>query len=85
MPAAGIVSIVLAIVIALAVAWYLVRVVLILRGVNDSLGKITFGVRAIAHQTAPLGELLTPIKSDLEAIADTLDAVAAGLDSSSAA
>lgn len=85
MPLAGIVTVVLAVVIALAVASYLVRVVLILRAVNDSLGKITFGVRAIAHQTAPLGELLTPIKSDLEAVADTLEAVAASLDTSSAA
>lgn len=66
-------------------AYYLVRVVLILRAVNDSLGKITFGVRAIAHRTAPLGELLTPVKVDLEAVADTLESVAAGLDESSAA
>lgn len=85
MPLAGIVTVVLAVVIALAVASYLVRVVLILRAVNDSLGKVTFGVRAIAHQTAPLGELLTPIKTDLEAVADTLETVAAGLDTSSAA
>lgn len=85
MPVAGIVTITLAVVIALAVASYLVRVVLILNAVNDSLGKVTFGVRAIAHQTAPLGELLTPIKSDLEDVADTLEAVAASLDTSSAA
>lgn len=85
MPLAGLVTVILAVVIALAVASYLVRVVLILRAVNDSLGKVTFGVRAIAHQTAPLGELLTPIKTDLEAVADTLDAVAATLDTSSAA
>ncbi|NND76526.1 MAG: hypothetical protein HKN44_16145 [Ilumatobacter sp.] len=85
MPLAGIVTVVLAIVIALAVASYLVRVVLILNAVNDTLGKVTFGVRAIAHQTAPLGELLTPIKADLEAVADTLESVAAGLDRSSVA
>lgn len=85
MPLAGLVTVILAVVIALAVASYLVRVVLILRAVNDSLGKVTFGVRAIAHQTAPLGELLTPIKTDLEAVADTLDAVAATLNTSSAA
>lgn len=85
MPLAGIVTVVLAIVIALAVASYLVRVVIVLRAVNDSLGRITFGVRAIAHQTAPLGELLTPIKDDLEAVADTLDGVAASLTDESAA
>lgn len=85
MPLAGVVSVVLAIVIALAVASYLVRVVFVLRAVNDSLGRITFGVRAIAHRTAPLGELLTPIKVDLEAVADTLDGVAATLTDETAA
>ncbi|MGI9597036.1 MAG: hypothetical protein ACR2QK_12805 [Acidimicrobiales bacterium] len=81
MPIAGIVTIIIALVIAAALAYYLIRVVLILRTVNDTLGKITFGVRAIAHRTAPLGELLPPIKTDLEAVADTLDDVAAGLQS----
>lgn len=85
MPLAGIVTIVIALVLSLALAYYLVRVVMVLRAVNDSLGKITFGVRAIAHRTAPLGELLTPVKSDLEAVADTLESVAADLNESSAA
>ena len=85
MAAAGVVTIVIALVIAAALAYYLIRVVMVLRAVNDSLGKITFGVRAIAHRTAPLGELLTPIKTDLEAVADTLDGVAASLESDSSA
>lgn len=85
MPVAGIVTIVIALVICVALAYYLTRVVLILRDVNDSLGKITFGVRAIAHRTAPLGELLTPVKVDLEAVADTLESVAADLADTSAA
>ena len=79
MPAAAVVTIVIALVIAAALAYYLTRVVIVLRAVNDSLGKITFGVRSIAHRTEPLGELLTPVKPDLEAVADTLEAVAAGL------
>lgn len=73
MPLVAIVTIVVALVICVALAYYLIRVVLILRAVNDSLGKITFGVRAIAHRTAPLGELLTPIKSDLEEVADAVE------------
>ena len=85
MPAAAVVTIVIALVIAAALAYYLIRVVIVLRAVNDSLGKITFGVRAIAHQTAPLAELLTPIKTDLEAVADTLDDVAASLSEESQA
>ena len=79
MPAAAVVTIVIALVIAAALAYYLTRVVIVLRAVNDSLGKITFGVRAIAHRTAPLGDLLTPVKTDLEAVADTLEGVAASL------
>ena len=79
MPAAAVVTIVIALVIAAALAYYLTRVVIVLRAVNDSLGRITFGVRAIAHRTEPLGELLTPVKTDLEAVADTLDGVAASL------
>ena len=79
MPAAAVVSIAIALVIAAALAYYLTRVVIVLRAVNDSLGKINLGVRSIAGQTAPLGELLTPVKTDLEAVADVLDGVAASL------
>ena len=79
MPAAAVVTIVIALVIAAALAYYLTRVVIVLRAVNDSLGKITLGVCSIADQTAPLGELLTPVKTDLEAVADVLDGVAASL------
>ena len=85
MPVAGIVTIVITLVICVALAYYLIRVVMVLREVNDSLGKITFGLRAIAHRTAPLGELLTPVKVDLEAVADTLESVAAELADTSAA
>jgi uncharacterized protein YoxC len=85
MPVAGIVTIVVALAICLALAYYLIQVVRVLRDVNDSLGKITFGVRAIAHRTQPLGELLTPVKTDLEAVADVLESVAADLADTSAA
>jgi uncharacterized protein YoxC len=85
MPVAGMVTIVIALVICVALAYYLIRVVMVLREVNDSLGKITFGLRAIAHRTAPLGELLTPVKVDLEAVADTLESVPTELADTSAA
>jgi hypothetical protein len=85
MPVVAIVTIIIALVICLALAYYLIQVILILRSVNDSLGKITFGVRAIAHRTAPLGELLTPVKSDLEDVADAIEGVVDSLDVTSAA
>lgn len=72
MPIAAIVMIVLFIVLLLAVAAYLVRVIQILRHVNDQLGKITFGVRAIAHQTKPINELTESMNANLGAVAGAL-------------
>ncbi len=73
MPAVAIVSIVLFIVLLLAVAAYLIRVIQILGHVNDQLGKITFGVRAIAHQTEPIGELVGAMNGNLTAVAGALE------------
>jgi len=69
MPAAAILTLILTAVLVLALAFYLIRVVLILRHVNDQLGKITFGVRAIAHQTEPVGELVGQMNGTLAAVA----------------
>ncbi len=77
MPAAAIVTIVIALVVAAALAYYLIRVVVVLRAVNDALGKVKLGVRAIAQRTEPLAELLTPVRDDLTELADTMDAVVA--------
>lgn len=75
MPVAAIVMVVLFIVLLLAVAAYLVRVIQILRHVNDQLGKITFGVRAIAHQTRPINELTESMNANLGAVAGALGAL----------
>lgn len=77
MPAAAIATLVIVAVIVLALAWYLTRVILILRHVNDQLGKITFGVRAIAHRTEPVTGLVGPIVGDLDAVAGALEALVA--------
>jgi len=68
MPLAAIVSIILFTVLILAIAAYLLRVILVLRHVNDQLGKITFGVRAIAHQTKPINELTESMGANLGAV-----------------
>lgn len=73
MPAAAVVTLILTAVLVLALAYYLIRVVLILRHVNDQLGKITFGVRAIAHQTEPIGELVGAMNGNLTAVAGALE------------
>lgn len=75
MPAVAVVTIAIALMIAVALASYLIRVVMVLAAVNDALGKVTFGVRAIAHRTEPLAELLTPVRDNLTELADAMDAV----------
>ncbi len=72
MPVVAIVMVVLFVVLLLAVAAYLVRVIQVLAHVNDQLGKITFGVRAIAHQTKPVNELTESMNANLGAVAGAL-------------
>jgi len=66
------VTVILVVVLLLAVASYLVRVILVLNHVNDQLGKITFGVRAIAHQTKPINDLTESMGANLSAVAGAL-------------
>lgn len=75
MPFAAIVMIVLFIVLVLAIAAYLIRVIQILTHVNDQLGKITFGVRSIAHQTKPINDLTQSMNANLGAVAGALGAL----------
>lgn len=73
MPVAAIVSIALGLVLAGAIAFYLIRVVLILRDAVDTLGKVTFGVRAIAHRTEPITPVLADVNANLTAVAEALE------------
>lgn len=77
MSLAAITSLVLIAVLVAVLAFYLIRVVLILRGIVDTLGKVTFGVRAIAHRTEPLGELLGDVNTNLSAVAGALEQLVA--------
>ena len=77
MPAAAIVSLIIVAVLVLALAAYLIRVIQILNHVNDTLGKVTFGVRAIAHRTEPIGAVVGEINGDLGAVAGALEALVA--------
>lgn len=56
-----------------ALAFYLIWVVIILNSVNDTLGKVTFGVRAIAHRTRPVGPVLSEVNGNLTSVADALE------------
>lgn len=75
MPVVAIVMIVLFVVLVLAIAAYLIRVIMILGHVNDQLGKVTFGVRAIAHQTQPINGLTETMNTNLGAVAGALGAL----------
>ncbi len=79
MPAAAIVSLIIIALLVLALAAYLIRVIQILNHVNDTLGKVTFGVRAIAHRTEPVGAVVGEINANLGAVAGALEALVASV------
>lgn len=78
MPLVAIVTLVIVFLIVAALAFYLTWVVLLLRSIHDTLGKVTFGVRAIAHRTAPLGSLIDEINGNLIPVADALEELVGG-------
>lgn len=55
---------------------YLIRIARSLRRTSESLGKVTFGVRAIETQTALVGPSVTRINGQLHQIALALDELA---------
>ena len=77
MSIAAIVSLVLVGLLVAALAFYLIWVVVILQRAVDTLGKVTFGVRAIAHRTEPLDELLSDVNANLTAVAGALEQLVA--------
>ena len=80
MSAAAIAALVVTGVLVVALAFYLVWVVVILRRITDTLGKVVFGVAAIAHRVEPVGEVVSDINNDLIGVADALEALADDLD-----
>lgn len=72
MPAAAVVTLIGVGILVLALAYYLIRIAWTLRQVIDTLGKVTFGVRAIAYQTEPVNEIAAEIQGDVEAMEKAL-------------
>ena len=79
MSAAAIAALVVTGVLVVALAGYLLWVVLLLRRLTDTLGKVVFGVEAIAHRVQPVNGLVSEINGDLTAVAGALEALAADL------
>ena len=77
MPVAAVVTLIIVAVIVLALAYYLIQVIRVLTHVNDTLGKVTFGVRAIAHRVEPVTPIVTDINQSLTAVAAALEGLVA--------
>jgi hypothetical protein len=73
MSAAAIASLVFTGLLVAALASYLIWVVVLLRRIVDTLGKVVFGVRAIAHRTQPIGDILDEVNGDLTAVAEAVE------------
>ena len=70
-----IVTLIEVLLLVVVLATYLVIIAGRLRSVSKTLGLVTFGVRAIEQQTAPIGPALTDVNAALEGVAEALDAV----------
>ncbi|MGQ0574170.1 MAG: hypothetical protein ACT4RN_08190 [Pseudonocardia sp.] len=65
MPAVAVVTLALAAVVIALVAVALFRVILHLRHVHFTLGSVVVGVRAIAHQTRTVPEVIPSVNANL--------------------
>lgn len=79
MSAAAIAALVVTGVLVAALAFYLLWVVVLLRRLTDTLGKVVFGVASIAHRVQPVEGLVGEINGDLIGVADALEQLAADL------
>ncbi len=79
MSAAAIAAIVVTGVLVAALAFYLLWVVVILRRLTDTFGKVVFGVGSIAHRVEPVAGIVGDLNTDLIGVADALEALAADL------
>ena len=68
-----IVTLVEVVLLVVVLAAYLIKIAAMLRNVSQTLGLITFGVRAIERQTEPIGPVVRDINGALEQVAGALD------------
>ncbi len=76
MSAAAVAALVVTGVLVVALAFYLAWVVVLLRRITDTLGKVVFGVASIAHRVEPVEGIVGEINGDLIAVAEALEALA---------
>ena len=71
-----IVTLVEVVLLVVVLAAYLIAIATTLRRISHTLGLVTFGVRAIEAQTAPIGPVLGDINGALTGVAEALESVA---------
>ncbi|MGH8896584.1 MAG: hypothetical protein ACRDZ4_06040 [Egibacteraceae bacterium] len=77
MPPVAIVTIIIALLIVAALAFYLIKVTLLLKDVNATLSKVIGGVLRIADQAQPIGPVLGEINKDLGGVQAALQGLLA--------
>ncbi len=77
MPAAGVVTIIGALLTVVVLAAYLIRVALILGRVNGKLGAVIVGVESAGKKTGPIGSIIGEINSALTGVDKALQGVLA--------
>jgi hypothetical protein len=77
MPAAAIVTIILAALTVLVLAAYLIRIALVLRRVDAKLREVTAGLHLVPERTEPVGSIIGEINNDLAGVDKALRAVLA--------
>jgi uncharacterized protein YoxC len=77
MPPAAIVTIIIALIIVAALAFYLIKVALILKDVSSTLNKVIGGVSGIVDQTQPIAPVLGEINKDLGGVQSALQGLLA--------
>lgn len=78
LPLVALVTLALFFVLIVTVAFYLIIIAYVLYDVTFTLGTILIGVRAIAYQTEPVGQVVAGIQSDVTTIEGALGDLLAG-------
>lgn len=77
MPAAGIITIIAALLTVVVLAAYLISIAVVLRRVDAKLHAVTAGLPIIAEKTEPVGAIIGGINNDLAGVDSALRRVLA--------
>lgn len=75
MPAVGIVTVVLAVLIIAAAALGLFRILLHLKVIRQTLGTVVLGVMVVAHQTRTVPTVLPSVNGNLKPVRDFCESI----------